>query len=391
MKESRDVILLVESNPDISEIIARQTLSPFGYRVEVIKTAAAAIQNTARLYPELIIVNLNLPGLSGKDYLVALSSQGLNIPVIVLTEKGMERDAIQAFHLGASDYILWPAREAEIISAVERVFKQIWARREKEDLTRQLNKTNQELHRRVRELTTIYAVGKAVSSTKEQDDLFMKLVEGAIHISDADLGWLLLKEDESKVYTLRAHHRLPESLVRKMNQPWDDGISSLVCTSGKSLSIHGDPLQRFKISGLGRSILAVPIKIQNDVVALLVVVRKAPIPFGPNPRALLESMADFASISIVNARLFKTLEERARELQAAVEYAQESERSKDEILNKIQQELFEPLSIVRTSINTLIVDPELRINQAQRDYIGCAQDKLLQMSLFLADLTFPNE
>ncbi|MGD9092792.1 MAG: response regulator [Anaerolineales bacterium] len=391
MSAKHDVILLVESNPDISDLIANQTLRPFGYRVEVVKTAAAAIQNTARLSPELIIVNLNLPGLSGKDYLVALSSQGLDIPVIVLSEKGMESDVIQAFRLGASDYILWPAREAEVISAVERVLKQIWARKEREDLARQLNKTNQELHRRVRELTTIFAIGKAVTSITDQNDLFKKIIEGAIYISEADLGWLLLREGDSKVFTLRAHHKLPDTLAEKLNQPWDDGISSLVSISGESLAIHGDPLKRFKVSRLGRSILAVPVKIQNEVVALLVVVRKASKPFGPNPQALLESMADYASISIVNARLFRALEERARSLQDAVKRARASEHSKDEMLNKIQQELFDPLSCARTSINALINDPELSIDYAQRNLIGSAQDKLLQMSLFLAHLTFPSD
>jgi FixJ family two-component response regulator len=391
MKAKDDVILLVESNPDISDLIANQTLGSFGYSVEVVKTAAAAIQNTARLSPELIIVNLNLPGLSGKDYLVALSSQGLDIPVIVLSEKGMESDVIQAFRLGASDYILWPAREAEIISAVERVLKQIWARKEKDDLARQLNRTNQELHRRVRELTTIYAVGKAVTSITDQNDLFKKIIEGAIYISEADLGWLLLREGDSKEFTLRAHHKLPDDLAENLNQPWDDGISSLVSISGESLSIHGDPLKRFKVFRLGQSILAVPVKIQNEVVALLVVVRCRPKPFGPNPKALLESMADYASISIVNARLFRALEERAHSLQDAVKRAQASECSKDEMLSKIQQELFDPLSSARTSINALLIDPDLKINNAQRELIGSTQDKLLHMSLFLANLTFPSE
>jgi hypothetical protein len=61
------------------------------------------------------------------------------------------------------------------------------------------------------------------------------------------------------------------------------------------------------------------------------------------------------------------------------------------MLNKIQQELFDPLSCARTSINALLIDPELSIDYAQRNLVGSAQDNLLQMSLFLANLTFPSE
>jgi DNA-binding response OmpR family regulator len=129
MNTPRERVLLVENDPDISDLIARQTLQALGYRVEVAQTAASALQAAARFSPDVVITNLNLPGLSGKDLLVALSSQGLDIPVIVIAMKGMESDVIQAFRLGATDYLIWPAREAEVVSAVERVLKQVRAKR----------------------------------------------------------------------------------------------------------------------------------------------------------------------------------------------------------------------------------------------------------------------
>ena len=151
MKTSRERILLVESDPEISDLVARQTLQAAGYQVQVARTAAMAIQEAARYSPDIIITNLTLPDLSGKDLLVALSSQGMEAPVIVITQKGMESDLVQAFRIGATDYIFWPMREAEIISAVERVIKQVRSRRERESLAKQLKQTNDELQQRVRE------------------------------------------------------------------------------------------------------------------------------------------------------------------------------------------------------------------------------------------------
>jgi DNA-binding response OmpR family regulator len=177
MKTPRERVLLVENDPDVSDLISRQTLQAIGYRVEVAREATTAIREAARFCPDVIIADLNLPGLSGKDLLVALNSQGVEVPVIILAQKGTEADLVQAFRLGASDYLLLPAREAEVVSAVERVLKQVRARQERESLAKQLKQTNDELHRRVRELTTIFAIGKAFTSVTDQQTLFEKIVE----------------------------------------------------------------------------------------------------------------------------------------------------------------------------------------------------------------------
>src|SRR6187397_253346 len=107
MAPAGDHILLVENDPQISDLIARQTLRSVGYQVDVVSDASSAIKSAVQASPDLIIVDLNLPGLSAKDMIVALSSQGVNAPILVLAGKGQEHDIIQAFRLGAADYILW--------------------------------------------------------------------------------------------------------------------------------------------------------------------------------------------------------------------------------------------------------------------------------------------
>lgn len=380
MKNPRDRILVVESDREISDIIARQTLQTLGYRVEIAPSAANAIQQAAHFAPDVIIADLHLPGLSGKDLLVALNSQGLDVPFIVIAQKGMESDIIQAFRLGASDYLLWPSREAEIVTAVERVLKQVRARREREALASQLKQTNDELHRRVRELTTIFAIGKAVTSITDQSSLFGKIVEGAIYITDAEYGWLLLRTEQNKNFSLGAERNLPKSLSAKLNQPWDDGISSLVALSGETLSIYGEPLQRFKVSKLGKSALVVPIKLKKEVIGLLVVVRKSSQPFSPSNQTLVEAVADYASISLMNIRLFRAVEERARILQQAVENAQNSDRSTNEQIEKFRHELKGPLSDSIQKLSTLLSNEKSRLKPSQKEVMLSIQAKLEQMS-----------
>jgi two-component system NtrC family sensor kinase len=378
MKTSRERILLVENDPEISDIIARQTLQTLDYRVDITRSAGSAIQEAARLSPDLILAELDLPGLSGKDLIVALSSQGVEVPVIIIANKGMEADVIQAFRLGASDYLLWPAREAEIVSAVERVLKQVRLHRERETLARQLKQTNDELHQRVRELTTIFALGKGITSITNQRSLLDKIVEGALYVTEAESGWLLLKDERSKKFLLSAQRNLPPKIAEKLNQPWDDGISSLVALSGETLSIHGEPLARFKVSQLGKSALVTPIKVKKEIIGLLVVVRKAPRPFSSSNKTLLEAVADYASISLVNARSFRVSEERARSLQETVENAKANERRKEQFLKNLQRELNKPLRGAIDMLNSLLVGENSRLNATQKGVLRSTQEKLKQ-------------
>ncbi|NTU75166.1 MAG: response regulator transcription factor, partial [Anaerolineaceae bacterium] len=108
MPAIRDRVLLVENDPVICDLIGKQALQAAGFQYFVVSDVNSAISRSLQLAPDLIIVDLNLPGLSGKDLLVALNSQGVDIPIIVLAQKGMEQDVIQSLRLGATDYMIWP-------------------------------------------------------------------------------------------------------------------------------------------------------------------------------------------------------------------------------------------------------------------------------------------
>jgi DNA-binding response OmpR family regulator/signal transduction histidine kinase len=373
----RDRILIVESDPSISDLIGRQALQSLGYQIQVATDASVGISKAVQWAPDLILVDLNLSGLSGKDFLVALSAQGVQTPVIIISPRGMEADIIQTFRLGAADYLMLPAREAEVVNAVNRVLKQVHDRREREHLSQQLQVANQDLQSRVRELTTIFTLGKAMTSVTDQSDLMVKILEGAMRVTQSDVGWFLLREDVNKPFLVVAQHNLPDSLGVRLNQPWDDGISSLVAMSGELLTIHGEPIKRFKISTLGLSALIVPIKSQKKVIGLLVTMRKQPQPFGTSEQHLLEAMADYASISLVNARLFRTVEDRARALAQAADAAQLGEKVNNDILRVVKKEFSTPTASSLALLDQLSKDPTARWRPDQRQLLTSIQDHLL--------------
>lgn len=362
-------ILLVESDPEICDLIAHQALEPLGYQVQVAGDVNTAIQYTARSAPDLVIADLNLPGLSGKDLLVALNFQGLQVPVIVIAEKGQENNVIQAFRLGGTDYLVWPMQDAEVVSAVERALKQVREGRLRQRVDQQLKEANQELQRRVRELTTIFAVGKAVISITDQQVLFDKIVEGMVYVAEADYGWLLLREERKRSFILTSHRNLPAAWAKKVGQPLDDGVSSLVALSGEALAINGEPLKRFKLASLGHSVMVVPIKVQQEVIGLLIIVRKADVVFDRNMQSLLKAVADYASISLVNARLF-------RALQVSADAAQAGEKAKLEQLQSMQKELQSLIQPATYPIDLLLTGKMGKLNAEQAQALKSIQAAL---------------
>lgn len=373
MASSGDHILLVEHNPEISDLIARQALRSVGYQVDVVTDASAAIKHSVETPPDLIIANLNLPGLSAKDLLVALSSQGVNTPLLVVAGKGQEQDIIQAFRLGAADYIPWPARDAEVISAVERVLTRVHALHDRQRLDLKISDMNHELQRKVRELTGIINIGKAVVSITNQRFLFQKIVDGAIDVSDSNIAWLLVREEKSRAFLLTAHHGLPDVWARKMNLPLDDGVSGLVALSGETLSISGEPLLKFKIANFGRSACAIPIKIQKEIIGMLVVVRKELRSFEKTEQALLEAVANYASISLVIARLFRALSD-------SIQSSKEAEKRQNALLESVRSTIAEDLKSAIYPIDLLLAEMTGNLVEGQREALKTSRAALQRMA-----------
>ncbi len=369
-------ILIVENDPAIADLIGRQALQPLGYQVTVVRDTASALKQAAQTSFDLILSSLNLPGLSGKDLLTALSSQNVNLPVLVIAAKGQEMDAIQAFRLGAADVLFWPLRDAEVVAIVERALRQTQEARERQKLDRQLKATNDQLQKRLRDLTTMLATAKAVVSITDQRKLFDQILESAVQVTEADMCWLLLKEERKNIYYLRAHRNLPDIWAAKLNQPVDDGISSLVALSGESLLMNGSPLQKFKLATLGKAAGVIPIKIQNEVIGLFIVVRKEDRGFSREEQTLLEAMADFASISLVNARLFYALEQTAESARAGEKHRHVALESLREAIQSETQAAIYPLNLLLTEMPGVLNDEQRKALES----VQSALQRLLRSS-----------
>jgi len=370
-----DLILIVEDNPEISDLLAHQALEAVGYRTELAMNAATAIARVRKNPPDAIIVDLSLPGLSGKDLIAACSAQGVQAPVIVVARSGAEKDIIQAFRLGAADYLQYPMGEAEIIHVVERVLEQVHARRERDRLAAQFQKANQELQQRVLELTTLYDIGKIVVSTTDQVLLFEKILDGAAHVTWSDYGWFLLWDESKRKFLLSAQRNLPESYKARLNSPWDEEVGAQVALSGKPLCLSGEAVKKYKISNLGESLMIVPVKAQKLVIGLLAVMRKKPVAFTTDEQRLMELVADYASISIVNARLFRAVEERALSLQTLADESQAREKIANAILQAVKTEIIPPLEQMNSNLDRISKSQAVKVDASVWRALAAIEEK----------------
>jgi two-component system, NtrC family, sensor kinase len=311
MPKPSEKILIADEDPDVIDLVARQSLGPLGYSMTTAADGQGAIQQIMTSRPDIVIASLTLLGLSAKEILVALRSQGLESLVIVTAPEGQEKAALQAFRLGAKDYLSKPLREAEVVSSVERALSEVRLRKEREALARSLSEANEQLEHRVKELTLLYGIGKAIVSLNHLERLYDRLMEGARFATDAEVGWLLQRDDAGRELILRSQHGLPPALAAKVNQPWDDGVAPLVIASGEALRLTGAGLARFKIAQVCQSVMVAPIKAKSESLGVISVGHKAGRVFSQREQAMLEAVADYASIAMINARLFTALESRA--------------------------------------------------------------------------------
>jgi DNA-binding response OmpR family regulator len=115
-------ILIIEDNDDLAFGLQR-TLEFEGYVVEVCADGESGLERAAESDPDLILLDIMLPGADGFTVLRGLRNAGLRMPVLILTAKGEESDVLLGFDSGADDYVTKPFSTAELLARVRALFR----------------------------------------------------------------------------------------------------------------------------------------------------------------------------------------------------------------------------------------------------------------------------
>ena len=110
-------ILIVEDNPDLAYGL-RTGLEIEGYEVQVAEDGEKGLDRARTWNPDLVMLDLMLPGMDGYRVLKTMREGGSDVPVLILTARGEEADKVLGFRLGADDYVTKPCGVLELLARV---------------------------------------------------------------------------------------------------------------------------------------------------------------------------------------------------------------------------------------------------------------------------------
>jgi signal transduction histidine kinase len=241
-------------------------------------------------------------------------------------------------------------------------------------LFQELEARTAELTRSVEQLTALGEVSRAVSSTLDLPTVLTAIVNRAVQLSGAAGGVIYEYDEGTQEFQLQASHRMPEALVQVLRAA---PIRSGEGATGQA-ALRREPVQlpdigdeqaysatriRTILLGLGsRSVLAVPLLSEQRILGVLTVWRQAAGLFPDEVVNLLQTFATQSALAIQNARLFREIADKGRQLEAA-------SRHKSEFLANMSHELRTPLNAILGFSEVLAERMFGEVNEKQAEYL----------------------
>ncbi len=161
-------ILIVDDEPEIVRGL-EDNLRFEGYQTCAATDGETALALAAREAPDLIILDLMMPRLSGWEVCRALRAKGIDVPIIMLTARGAEADRVRGLELGADDYITKPFSLRELLARVRAVLRRPGPRHKVEEFA--FGDVRVRLRSR-----QAFTAGREVTLTRKEFDLLAYLL-----------------------------------------------------------------------------------------------------------------------------------------------------------------------------------------------------------------------
>ena len=240
-------------------------------------------------------------------------------------------------------------------------------------LFKELEERTHELARSVGELKALGEVGQAVSSTLDLPTVLSTIVARAVQLSRTDCGVIYEYDEAAELFHLRASHRMEEELVQAIRTAplrlgegytGQAGMARMPVQVSDLRNEREVRLMRIRpvSERLGyRSLLTVPIMLQSRLMGALAVWRKQSGEFQLEVVNLLQALATQSALAIQNARLFREIEDKSRQIEAA-------NRHKSEFLANMSHELRTPLNAIIGFSEVLQEKLFGELNEKQAEY-----------------------
>ncbi len=237
----------------------------------------------------------------------------------------------------------------------------------------ELQARTQELTRSVEQLTALGDVGRAVSSSLDLDTVLTTIVGRAVQLSGADGGTIFEYDERTEEFLPRATLNADEgqsAMLRATRLRRGEGAVGQMAVTREPIQIpdisaegaYESRIRGAMLASGTRSVLAIPLLHEERVVGGLVVTRRSPGVFTAEVVEILRTFATQSALAIQNARLFRQLEIKSRELEVASQH-------KSEFLASMSHELRTPLNAVIGFSDVLLQGMFGETNEKQTEYL----------------------
>jgi GAF domain-containing protein len=257
-----------------------------------------------------------------------------------------EDEAIGAIMIRRTDVRPFSDRQIELVKtfadqaviAIEnaRLFEEVQAR------TRELSQS-------VEELRALSEVSQAINSTLDVETVLTTIVTKAVQLSGTEAGTIYTFDESRQEFRLRATYGMDDAIIAEIKDQYIQlGDTALGRAAARRMPIQIADVQKDPSAALDvivragfRALLTVPLLGGDRIVGALVVRRKAPGEFPKSTVELLRTFADQSVLAIQNARLFREIEDKSRQLEEASQH-------KSQFLANMSHELRTHLGLYRT-------------------------------------------
>ena len=244
-----------------------------GYRVRAFVDPVRACQSLQEQADfDCVLTDIKMPGTDGLEVLRVAREADPLAPVILMTGYASLESAVEAVNQGAYDYLLKPIEFPHLRQTIERGLAKRRSDLGRLELLDRLSRQNKLLRERLKEHRVLHAVGVSVSSIQPLDEVLQNILAGAMQVTHAERGSLLLLEGD--MLSIRAAIGLPSDVVASTRLKLSEGISGYVARTGEAVRVADvatdprfgrTPHPRYE----SRSFLSVPLRVSDRILGVL--------------------------------------------------------------------------------------------------------------------------
>jgi signal transduction histidine kinase/ActR/RegA family two-component response regulator len=376
-------VLIVDDEPSVVEVF-QEFLASQGYALSVAANGEEAVRMLPELKPEMILTDLNLPGLSGLEVMRAAKRVDPEVCVVVVTGYASASTAIDALRQGAYDYVTKPFDLDDVFQIVERGIANRRLKVLNRELIEELRQKNEilrehehDLRERVMiatsQMTSLYEVGKEIGADLDLDRRLAIICNRAADLSGARAALVYLRQEQGDTFHPTAAFGVPLANGDPSSFQLGQGLLGRSALDQKVASVAADgaAVEVPGIVGGASAVLVTPLVDESHVIGVLAVIDKAG-GFLADDENIMALFASQSAIAIRNSQLF--------------EHTRSLDRLKSEFVAVVSHEIRTPLTSVKGAVELLADEHYFTNSEQQNKLLNIAHANAERLLVLINDI-----